>query len=66
MLNRLSDALDELMKTSWRSIGDRAIKMPPTRWGIAGPGAIAAKLAPLTPKDALTKTGKGMPYLVPA
>ena len=28
--------------------------------------AIAAKLAPLTPKDALTKTGKGMPYLVPA
>src|SRR5215213_9564680 len=28
--------------------------------------AIAAKLAPLTPKEALTKTGKGMPYLVPA
>src|SRR5918993_4027809 len=28
--------------------------------------AIAAKLAPLTPKEALTKTGKGIPYLVPA
>src|SRR5829696_8442409 len=28
--------------------------------------AIAAKLAPLTPKEALTKTGNGTPYLVPA
>src|SRR5919107_2838058 len=28
--------------------------------------AIAAKLAPRTPKEARTKTGKGTPYLVPA
>src|ERR687894_1934835 len=28
--------------------------------------AIAAKLAPLTPKEARTKTGKGTPYFVPA
>src|SRR5918997_2608527 len=28
--------------------------------------AMAAKLAPLTPNEARTKTGKGMPYLVPA
>src|SRR5918998_291224 len=28
--------------------------------------AIAAKLAPLTPKEALTNTGNGTPYFVPA